>query len=491
MPGSYVVRTFGCQMNEHDSERIAGMLESLGLERGTDPTSASVVVFNTCTIREHADERFFGQVNQLRDARRRNPAMRIVVTGCLAQGEGRQLLARAPHVDVVVGTHQLGRLRELLVSADGCDPVVEVSVPDGDLDAAAEERSATSVSEAPWRAWVTIQVGCDNHCAFCIVPRVRGPEVSRPFDAVVAEVRGLAARGVSEITLLGQNVNSYGRDLVRALRRQAEGARAESGDSAWSYVGAAVPRLRPLFAELLRAVGDVRGIRRVRFTSPHPKDMRTETFLAMAETPAVCESLHFPLQSGSDRILAAMHRGYNADRFLAKLREARATIEDLAVSTDIIVGFPGETEADFEATLEVAAEAAFDTAYTFIFSPRPGTEAAELVERFVDPAVVRNRFDRLVRVTERSSAMAHRARIGREEEVLVEGPSRKHPDVATARTRQNKLVHLAGVDGVDLGGRYGVARIVDARSHYLLGELIEVEPRPAPPVETAQAVPTR
>lgn len=467
MPSSYVVRTFGCQMNEHDSERIAGVLEGLGLTRGDDPADASVVVFNTCTIRANADERFFGQVNQLREARRRNPSMRIVVAGCLAQGEGAGLLERAPHVDVIVGTHQVGRLAELLGAADGAEAVVDVREPEpGSVGLDDPTPWGEAVSEEPWRAWVTIQVGCDNRCAFCIVPRVRGPEASRPFDAIVAEVRELAARGVSEVTLLGQNVNSYGRDLVLAMRRaEDERERAQvASRSGVAFLGQGVPRVRPLFADLVRAVGAVPGIRRVRFTSPHPKDMRTETFQAMAETPTVCESLHFPLQSGSDRILAAMHRGYSADRFLAKLAEARATIDDLAVSTDIIVGFPGETDADFEATLEVAAEAAFDLAYTFIYSPRPGTEAAALVDRFVDPDVVHERFDRLVRVTERSAAAAHRARVGRDEEILIEGPSRKDPRTATARTRQHKLVHIPGLDARALGGAMG-ARGSSTRGH--------------------------
>jgi len=483
MSNRYVVRTFGCQMNEHDSERIAGVLEQLGFQRGEDPASAAVVVFNTCTIRENADERFYGQVNQLREARRRNPGMRIVVAGCLAQGEGAGILERAPHVDVVVGTHQLGRLADLLRAADGRRAVVDTSEPDPHGVGTEEELPwRPGTSDEPWRAWVTIQTGCDNRCAFCIVPRVRGPEVSRPFGEVVAEVRRRAAGGVTEVTLLGQNVNSYGRDLVLALRRAetAEAAERAAARAGVANLGGAVPRVRPLFADLLRAVGAVPGIRRVRFTSPHPKDMRTETFRAMAETAAVCESLHFPLQSGSDRILAAMHRGYTADRFLAKLAEARTLIPDLAVSTDIIVGFPGETDADFEATLEVAAEARFDAAYTFIYSPRPGTEAATLVDRFVDPELVHARFERLVRVTERSAAETNRARVGLEEEILVEGPSRKDPSVATARTRQHKLVHLAGVDASDLGGRYGLARIVGARAHYLLGELVELEPASDP-----------
>jgi tRNA-2-methylthio-N6-dimethylallyladenosine synthase len=306
------------------------------------------------------------------------------------------------------------------------------------------------VRESSFSAWVVVQTGCDNSCAFCIVPQVRGPEVSRPFDDVVGEVRSLAATGVSEVTLLGQNVNSYGRDITRR---------------------------RPLFADLLRAVGSVEGIRRVRYTSPHPKDLRPETMAAMAETPAVCEHLHFPLQSGSDRVLAAMRRGYRAERYLAKLAAARRAVPDLAVTTDIIVGFPGETEDDFAATLAVAAEAAYDSAYTFIFSPRTGTRAADMTDSFVDPDTVAERFERLRVVVERSALAAHRRRVGRVEEVLVEGPSKRDSAMHTGRTRQGKLVHFppAG-DTPPPSGSYARVEITDAAPHHLRGRLVGVEP---------------
>jgi len=307
---------------------------------------------------------------------------------------------------------------------------------------------------------VTIQIGCDNSCAFCIVPAVRGAEISRPFDELVDEVRALADAGVAEVTLLGQNVNSYGRDLTRARRAAGEDVRA-----------------RPLFADLLRAAGAVEGIRRVRFTSPHPKDLRPETIAAMAETPAVCEHLHLPLQAGSDRTLAAMHRGYTAERYLERLAAARAAIPDLAVTTDLIVGFPGETDDDFERTLEVVAEAAYDSAYTFLFSPRPGTEAAGKVDDFVPPAVAAERFERLRVVVERSALARHRARIGRTEAVVVEGPSRKDPDVLTGRTRQNKLVHFRAPSPL-AGGTVADVRVTDAAPHHLTGELVAVTARP-------------
>ncbi|MCU1366820.1 MAG: miaB, partial [Ilumatobacteraceae bacterium] len=279
---------------------------------------------------------------------------------------------------------------------------------------------------------------------------------------IVAEVELLAGQGVTEITLLGQNVNSYGRDITLAERR--------GGDTD--------VRIRPLFSELLRAVGAVQGIRRVRFTSPHPKDMRADTFAAMAETPSVCEHLHYPLQAGSDRVLAAMHRGYTAARYLERLTEARRIMPDLAVSTDIIVGFPGETEADFEETLAVAAAAEFDFAFTFIFSPRPGTEAATMEDRFIDPLVAGQRFDRLKLVVERSALLQHRNRIGRVEEVLVEGPSRKDPSVTTGRTRQNKLVHFTSPVPLRTGA-YASVQIVSAAPHHLGGELVKVLAEPA------------
>ena len=310
-----------------------------------------------------------------------------------------------------------------------------------------------------WSAWVTIQIGCDNNCAFCIVPSVRGAEISRPFEEVVAEVEQLAAAGCVEVTLLGQNVNSYGRDLTRAGRRAGLDVRA-----------------RPLFADLLRAVGAVAGIRRVRYTSPHPKDLRPETIAAMAETEAVCEHLHLPLQAGSDRTLAAMHRGYTADRYLGRLAAARAGVPGLAVTTDLIVGFPGETEDDFERTLEVVAEAGYDSAYTFLFSPRPGTEAFDRDDQ-VPAGVAAERFERLRAVVERAALAAHRARVGRVEEVLVEGPSRKDADVLTGRTRQNKLVHFR--PGSPLGaGTFVDVRVTGAAPHHLLGDLVAVTARP-------------
>lgn len=457
---TFVVRTFGCQMNEHDSERIAGLFEADGLTAVDDDTDADVIVLNTCCIRENADNKLYGHLGWLRQWKDARPDRQIVVSGCLAQKDREIVRSRAPWVDVVLGTHNVHRVSELVGQARSDGPVTEI------FDAAVIDDHALFPSALPakrstsYDAWVTIQIGCDNSCAFCIVPSVRGSEISRPFDEVVGEVRDLVSHGVTEVTLLGQNVNSYGRDLQLARRRVGEEA-----------------SLRPLFADLLRAVGEVPGIHRVRFTSPHPKDMRPETFAAMAETPSVCEHLHYPLQSGSDRVLALMHRGYTADRYLSRLAEARHAIEDLAVSTDIIVGFPGETEDDFERTLEVAAAAEYDYAYTFIFSPREGTEAATMVDHFVDPAVIAERFARLRLVVERSAVRKHRGRIGRIEEVLVEGPSKKDPGVTSGRTRQNKLVHFRTGVPVRVGS-YGRVEITDAAAHHLVGDFLDVTAEP-------------
>ena len=459
-PRRFFVRTFGCQMNEHDSERIAGLLQADGLEEAGSVEDADVVVLNTCCIRENADNKLYGTLGHLKSLKDRKPGMQIAVSGCLAQKDRELVTDRAPHVDVVLGTHNVHRAAELLHEAEAAGrPIVEIleETVAGDHDAFP---SALPVRrEVPWAGWVTIQIGCDNSCAFCIVPAVRGREISRPFGDIVEEVQRAAADGVTEVTLLGQNVNSYGRDLALAAR-QAGGAE----------------RVRPMFDQLLRAVGAVEGIERVRYTSPHPKDLRPETIVAMADTPEVCEHLHLPLQSGSDRVLSAMHRGYTAERYLERLVAARAAIDDLAVTTDIIVGFPGETDDDFERTLEVAAEAAYDSAYTFIYSPRPGTEAAERVADFVPAAVVADRFERLRIVVERSGLAKHEARVGRLEEVLVEGPSRKDPQVLTGRTRQNKLVHFAS-DPIR-PGTYARVRVTGAAPHHLRGELVEVT-RPA------------
>ena len=457
---TYVVRTFGCQMNEHDSERIAGLLDTEGMTAVEHEDEADVVVLNTCCIRENADNKLYGTLGFMKRWKESREGRQIVVSGCLAQKDRDSVRAKAPWVDVVLGTHNVHRTADLIDAARTNGPITEI------LDEAVLDDQALFPSALPARrstaydAWVTIQIGCDNSCAFCIVPAVRGAEISRPFDDIVAEVHKLVEQGVTEVTLLGQNVNSYGRDLQLKSRRAGADVSA-----------------RPLFAELLSDVGSVPGIRRVRFTSPHPKDMRPETFAAMAATPTVCEHLHYPLQSGSDRLLAVMHRGYTAQRYLDRLAEARRVVPDLAVSTDIIVGFPGETDDDFERTLEVAAAAEYDYAYTFIFSPRDGTEAATMTDQFIDPAVVGERFARLRVVVERSALLKHEARIGRVEEVLVEGPSKKDAGLISGRTRQNKLVHFRPTVPVKTGS-YGLVEITGAAPHHLRGNFLELTAEP-------------
>jgi tRNA-2-methylthio-N6-dimethylallyladenosine synthase len=433
-------------MNEHDSERLAGMLSADGLVRAASDEEADVIVLNTCCIRENADNKLYGTLGHLKSLKDARPELQIAVGGCLAQKDREVVLERAGWVDVVFGTHNLASAPELLRRSRLEGSIVEI------LDAPDPESVAdmvpalNAVRELPWAAWMTIQTGCNNSCAFCIVPSVRGEEISRPFEDLVSEARSLAADGVTEITVLGQNVNSYGRDLTKR---------------------------RPLFADLLRALGEVEGVERIRFTSPHPKDLRPETIAAMAETPAVCNQLHLPVQSGSDEVLRAMRRGYSAQRYLEKLAAARAAIDDLAVTTDFIVGFPGETDAQFDETLALAAEAEFDSAYTFIFSPRPGTRAAQDPSLFVPDDVVTERFQRLCAVLDRSGLIKHEARVGRLEEALVEGPSKRDVEVLSARTRQGKLIHFRAPASGLRPGALATVRVTHGAKHHLLAEYVD------------------
>jgi tRNA-2-methylthio-N6-dimethylallyladenosine synthase len=427
-------------MNEHDSERIAGLFETDGMTPTTGYESADVVYVNTCTIRENADNRMYGNLGQLKAIKDENPEMMLVVGGCAAQKDRELIRRKAPWVDVVMGTHNLDRVLDLLDHAEQWGPITEV------VDELQAMPSSLPVRrELEHSAWVTIQVGCNNTCTFCIVPSVRGVEVSRRPGDIVREVERLAAEGVVEVTLLGQNVDTYGRDLAIDGRH------------------------RPVFADLLRRVGSVEGIRRVRFTSPHPNDFREDVALAMAETEAVCEQLHFPLQSGSDRILAKMHRGYHRRKYMERLAMARELIPGLAVSTDVIVGFPGETDEDFEMTMEVVEEARFDQAFTFIFSPRPGTAAAAMVDGFVPDTVIQERFAWLTETQNRISAERNQELVGESVEVLSEGPSRKDPSLATTRTRTGKVVH---VPGEHRSGSFLGVRIESAAMHHLVGSPI-------------------
>lgn len=434
----YYIRTFGCQMNEHDTERIAGLLESDGMVPTDSVEDADLIVLNTCTIRENADTKLYGYLGSLRRHKLENPNLRIAVGGCSAQKDRDIIQERAAWVDVVFGTHNVHRVVELLDHADEWGPVTEIW---DETKSMSDIPSGLPVHrESDHSAWVTITIGCNNSCTFCIVPIVRGAEISRRPGDIIREIEALAGQGVKEITLLGQNVNSYGRDLDLNGRK-------------------------PLFADLLRRAGTVGGIERIRFTSPHPKDFREDVALSMAETEAVCEQIHFPLQSGSDRILAAMHRGYTSERFLRKLEMMRSIVPDLAASTDVIVGFPGETEEDFERTLEVMARARFDTAFMFQFSPRPGTPAAEMDDQ-IRPDILQTRFDRLVELQNRITYERNLAQVGRLFEVMAEGPSKRDPQVATTRTRGNRLVHVTG--SWEPGTLFNVG-ITRAAPHYLEG----------------------
>ena len=435
----YLLRTFGCQMNEHDSERIGGMLRSDGMTPTGDPSEARVIVLNTCAIRENADNRLYGNLGHLKPLKERNPDLRVVVAGCLAQKDQGRIQERAPWVDVVVGTHALPHLLDLLRRSETDGPQMDVREYT-DLFPSA----LPAAREDDFRAWVSVSVGCDNACTFCIVPLVRGAQRSRPLGDILAEVQGLARRGVVEITLLGQNVNTYGRDLTTPGR---------SG--------------RPLFADLLRRVNEVEGLRRIRFTSPHPHDFTQDVIAAMAESENVCEHIHFPLQSGSDRVLKAMRRSYRRDRYLGWLDRIRKAVPGIAISTDVIVGFPGETEGDFADTLDVVGRARFESAYTFQYSARPGTRAA-LFGQQVPQEVVQERFERLVALQERISLERSTEQVGKTFEVLVEGGDRKGRSTQ-ARTRTNRIVHLQEPLGA---GAFVLARIVSGHPHHLTGEVV-------------------
>jgi tRNA-2-methylthio-N6-dimethylallyladenosine synthase len=405
----YHVTTFGCQMNAHDSERIKGMLEELGLGEAPEQAEADVLVFNTCTIREKPDQRFAAHLAQARALKERDPEKVIAVGGCYAEAQRERLFSLYPYVDVAFGPGSIPHLGAWLGAggegvARGAFGIADERAFAGRLPLHRERR---------FQAWVQISMGCNSKCAYCIVPSVRGRELSRRPGEVVAEVEGLAREGVREITLLGQNVNSYGRDV---------------GSD---------------FAELLRACDAVEGVERIRFTSPHPKDFRAPVIDAMAECAAVCEHAHLPLQSGSTRVLKAMRRTYSLERYLRLVDELRAAIPDLALTTDLIVGFPGETEPEFEETVSAVEEVGYDGAFTFVFSPRQGTEAATMAGQLSED-VKRERIERLIEVVQRVAERRNRERIGHVEEVLVEGPSRTDASLLRGRTRRNTTVNFAG-----------------------------------------------
>jgi tRNA-2-methylthio-N6-dimethylallyladenosine synthase len=427
----YHVTTFGCQMNEHDSERMKGMLDSLGYEECETRDQADLILFNTCSIRESADNRLIAHLGEAKRLKTEQPERVVGVGGCWAQSVKDEVFERFPFVDVAFGPGQIHKLAEFLTSdsitAQGFFEFEDVS---GHLPMKRERE---------FQAWVQISQGCNCVCAYCIVPSTRGREVSRTPDEIVDEISALASEGVREVTLLGQNVNSYGRDLPKERR---------------------VP-----FSGLLALVDSIDGIERIRYTSPHPKDMREDVIRAHSELPALCEHIHLPLQSGSSGVLKAMKRTYNRDRYLDRVALIREHLPDAALTTDIIVGFPGETDADFEETLEVVQEVGYDGAFTFVFSPRRGTAAAELPHR-VAHAVKRERMQRLVEVVQRRARERAERFVGRSMEVLVEGPSRTDPARLRGRNRHNKTVNF---DGTAAPGELVDVEITGATSTTLAG----------------------
>ena len=439
---TYQVRTYGCQMNAHDSERIAGVLESSGYAPVGEGEQPDLVVFNTCAVRENADNRLYGNLGYLAPIKASRPGMQIAVGGCLAQKDRGEVVRRAPWVDVVFGTHNLGSLPALLERARIAEEAqVEI------LESLEVFPSTLPTRrESAYAAWVSISVGCNNTCTFCIVPALRGKEKDRRAGDILAEIEALVAEGVIEVTLLGQNVNAYGVEL---------------GD-------------RGAFADLLRACGHIEGLERVRFTSPHPRDFTDDVIAAMAETPNVMPQLHMPLQSGSDRILQAMRRSYRAERYLGIIERVRAAMPEAAITTDIIVGFPGETEDDFQGTLDVVRASRFTSAFTFQYSPRPGTPAATMDDQ-IPKAVVQDRYQRLTALVEEIAWEESKRFVGREVEVLVaEGEGRK--DGATARlsgrAADNRLVHVAREPaiGEPRPGDLVIAEVTYAAPHHLVAD---------------------
>jgi tRNA-2-methylthio-N6-dimethylallyladenosine synthase len=419
-------------MNEHDSERMRGMLESIGYAEAPARDQADLILFNTCSIREKADDRFIAHLGEAKRLKREDPSRVIGVGGCWAQSVKDEVFARFPFVDVAFGPGQVHKLAEFLTS--------DSLTAQGYFEFEGFTGRLPAKRMREHQGWVQISVGCNSVCSYCIVPSTRGREVSRPVSELVAEVRRLAADGVSEVTLLGQNVNSYGRDLPREQRAT--------------------------FAELLAMVDAVDGIRRIRYTSPHPKDMRADVIMAHAELPALCEHIHLPLQSGSSAVLKRMRRTYTRERYLERVAMIREHVPDCALTTDIIVGFPGETEADFEQTLSLAEEVGYDGAFTFIYSPRRETEAAELPDQ-VPHGVKVSRMERLIEVIQRRAHERAQRFVGRTIEVLVGGPSRTDPSRLRGRSRHNKVVNFSGLASA---GEFVEVEISAATSQTLLGE---------------------
>lgn len=446
---SFEVRTFGCQMNVHDSERLSGLLEEAGYHAVADGEEPDLVVFNTCAVRENADKRLYGTLGQLRSVKEKNPRMQIAVGGCLAQKDKDTVVAKAPWVDAVFGTHNMGALPSLLSRSEH-NKRAEVEI----VDSLEQFPSVLPAKrESAYAGWVSVSVGCNNTCTFCIVPSLRGKEVDRRPGDILAEVQALVDQGVSEVTLLGQNVNAYG----------------------VNFSDPDIQRDRFAFSKLLRACGKIEGLERLRFTSPHPAEFTHDVIDAMAETPNVCPQLHMPLQSGSDKVLKEMRRSYRSKKFLGILEEVRAKIPHASITTDIIVGFPGETEEDFQETLNIVEKARFTSAYTFQYSPRPGTPAADYADQ-VPKEVVQGRYERLLALQERISTEENAKLIGTEVELLVQASGGRKNDKThrmTGRSRDGRLVHFdpqGHVDGDIRPGDVITTVVTEAKPFFLIAD---------------------
>ena len=448
---TYEVRTFGCQMNVHDSERLSGLLEDAGYQPVVAGDTPDLIVFNTCAVRENADMRLYGTLGSLRSVKERHPGMQIAVGGCLAQKDKDAVVKKAPWVDVVFGTHNIGSLPALLKRASH-NHQAEVEI----VDALEQFPSVLPAKrESAYAGWVSVSVGCNNTCTFCIVPSLRGKEIDRRPGDILAEVQALVDQGVVEVTLLGQNVNAYG----------------------VNFADPDLPRDRSAFSRLLRACGEITGLERVRFTSPHPAEFTSDVIDAMAETPTVCPQLHMPLQSGSDKVLKEMRRSYRTKKFLAILDEVRQKIPHAAITTDIIVGFPGETEEDFQATLDVVEKARFTSAFTFQYSPRPGTPAAEY-EQQVPKEVVQERYERLIALQERVCLEENQKLVNTEVELLVQadgGKKNTKTQRMTGRARDGRLVHFHPAGSIDRSIRPGdviTTTVTEAKPHFLIADAV-------------------
>ena len=425
----YHIKTFGCQMNEHDSEKIAGIFNNDGMSKSEDIDKADILFVNTCTIRENADDKLYGTLGQLKKWKEQSSNRRLIVGGCAAQKDKELVRDRAPWVDVVIGTHNTTDVINLLNQSEDWGPITQIVEESENI-----ESEILPVRESGFSAFVTIQIGCNNSCTFCIVPSVRGIEISRRPSDIINEIKNLSAEGVKEITLLGQNVNSYGRDLMIDNKRS------------------------PYFTQLLYKIHEIDGIERIRFTSPHPKDFKKDTLIAVSELPKIANQIHIPLQSGSDKILSSMHRGYNQKKYLSKIDMIKDIIPDVSLSSDIIVGFPGEDDMDFDQTMSVVKYAEFDLIYMFKFSPRPGTVAADYSDKFVQKQLIDSRFMRLKEDQIKISQKRYERFVGTTQKMLVEKPSKKDSNVLTGRIEGGHIVHLESTEKI-------IGNLVDVKVH--------------------------